>query len=101
MKPLAKSTDQQTEVVFVFVQSNASKKTDCSTIDIVCYNCGKSGHYARNYPSKKSYMNATAGDDDNGQDNKSMNDEHIFHQTGGGDLSKDCVLLDNQIPLIN
>ena len=41
-------------------------------------------------------MNATVGDEDNGQDKESMNDEHIFPQTGGGDLSKDWVLLSNK-----
>ena len=38
-------------------------------------------------------------DDNNDVDNKSVSDEHIFHQTGLEDLSKDWVLLNNQSTL--
>ena len=44
-------------------------------------------------------MNAAIGDETNGEDNKSASDEHIFHETGAGDLNKDWVLLDNQSTL--
>ena len=44
-------------------------------------------------------MNTTVDDENNDVDNEGVRDEHIFHQTSGGDLSKDCVLLNNQSTL--
>ena len=84
VKSPLKSNEQQIEVVFA--QSTLDKR---NATYIVCFNCGKNGHYARHCPSRKGYMNTTVDDKNDGVDNNGVSDKHFFHQTSGGDLSKD------------
>ena len=96
-KPSSKATNQQTKIVFA--QSNTNEKTYCTNTNIICYNCEKNEHYARNCPSKTSNMNTTVGDERHEEENKSESYEHIFHQISAGYLNKDWVLLDYQSTL--
>ena len=56
----------------------------------------KNGHFARNCPSKTSYMNITVRDESHGEESESGSYEHSFHQNSAGNHNKDWVLFDNQ-----
>ena len=89
--------DPQTEVVFA--QTTTDKRTDQTTTNVMSYHCRQIGHYAKDSPKRRSYMNTTNTGNDHNEINKKSNKEHIFHQTGSEHLSKDWLLLDNQSAL--
>ena len=60
VKTTSKFSQKETEVMFTHSNRIKNRKKQKQ----IHYNCGKRGHYAKEYPKKNNYMDTTIGDDE-------------------------------------